>query len=97
MTEYNDVLGDWIARFASFSHNDLPASARAAVRRFLLDSIGVGVAGSRGPFVDTLVQHYTLDAPGTVPVWGSVARLGPSAAALVNAYQIHNAEYDCVQ
>jgi aconitate decarboxylase len=91
-----DVLGDWLARFAGFEQAHLPASARAAVRRFLLDSMGVGVAGSRGPYVESLIAHYQLDAPGSAPVWGAGARLGASAAALVNAYQIHNAEYDCV-
>ena len=91
-----DVLGSWLARFDAFEHAHLPATARAAVRRFLLDSIGVGVAGSRGPHVESLVAHYQIDAPGAVPVWGADARLGASAAALVNAYQIHNAEYDCV-
>ena len=91
-----DVLGDWLAGFARLEPEDLPPGARAAVRRFLLDSLGVGVGGSRGPYVESLIAHYQMDAPGSVPVWGSGVSLGASAAALINAYQIHNAEYDCV-
>jgi hypothetical protein len=33
----------------------IPAPARAALRRFLLDSLGVGVAGSAGPWIHEVI------------------------------------------
>lgn len=74
--------------------SDIPAPARAAGRTFLLDSLGVGIAGSRGPFVRAL-----LDAHGgceEARVLGHHQALPAGGAALLNAYQIHNSEFDCV-
>ena len=76
---------------------DLPAHAVRAAKTFLLDSIGVGIAGSDGPWVKELIA--------TVAKWGTGsdarlfvhgARLPASSAAIVNAYQIHCLEFDCV-
>ncbi len=76
---------------------DLPQEAVNAAKTFILDSIGVGVAGSDGPWARELIE--------TVKKWGSGdesrvfvhgARLPASSAAIVNAYQIHCLEYDCV-
>ncbi len=76
---------------------DLPANAVRAAKTFLLDSIGVGIAGSDGPWVKELIA--------TVAKWGTGndsrlfvhgARLPAPSAAIVNAYQIHCLEFDCV-
>jgi len=81
----------------STTYDDLPDAAVAAAKTFILDSIGVGVAGSDGPWVRELI--------GTVGKWGAGdearvfvhgTRLPASSAAIVNAYQIHCLEYDCV-
>jgi 2-methylcitrate dehydratase PrpD len=73
---------------------DLPAAALDAARIFILDSLGVGVAGSRGPYVDELIAAHAGVAEARV--LGRDVRLPASASALVNAYQIHNSEFDCV-
>ncbi|MEK9944623.1 MAG: MmgE/PrpD family protein [Alphaproteobacteria bacterium] len=76
---------------------DLPQEAVDAAKTFILDSIGVGVAGSDGPWARELIE--------TVGKWGAGdesrvfvhgVRLPASSAAIVNAYQIHCLEYDCV-
>jgi aconitate decarboxylase len=78
-------------------YEDLPAEAVQAAKTFILDSLGVGVAGSAGPWVPEL-----LDA---VAGWGAgedsrifvhSTRLPAASAAVVNAYLIHCLEYDCV-
>ncbi len=75
----------------------LPPSAVAATKTFVLDSIGVGVAGSRAPGADVLIdcaKGWGAGDDGTV--WVRGARLPAPTAALINAYQIHALEFDCI-
>lgn len=85
------------AHVAKTRYEDLPAAAVAKVKTFLLDTIGVGIAGSSGAKVGDLA---TLAATwGNAPeatVWPSGQRMSAGSAAMVNAYQIHCLEYDCV-
>ena len=77
--------------------SDLPAEAVARAATFFMDTLGVGIAGIRAP------MHAELAAMaaqwGALPVariLGTSIRLPPPSAALVNAYQIHAQEFDCV-
>ena len=77
--------------------DDLPASAIAATKTFVLDSLGVAVAGSAGPQAAELVDIQSTWGDGNdarVIVHGQ--RLPAPAAALCNAYLLHNAEFDCL-
>jgi 2-methylcitrate dehydratase PrpD len=85
------------AHVVDTTFDDLPASAVLSAKTFILDSLGVGVAGSAGAWVSEL-----LDA---VAGWGTGddsrafvhgTRLPAASAAVVNAYFIHCLEYDCV-
>ncbi len=85
------------AHITGTTFEDLPPDAVAAAKTFILDSIGVGVAGSNGPFVKELIA--------TVSGWGSGddsrlfvhgTRVPATTAAIVNAYFIHCLEYDCI-
>lgn len=68
-----------------------------SAKTFIEDSLGVGVSGSRGPHVDDLrAAALASGGGGTSRVLGTNWRLPTTSAALLNAYQIHNAEYDCV-
>ena len=92
---------DAIRRFADHVANhqfsDIPPEAIAAAKVFLLDTLGVGVAGSSGPFVPELIDSQHLSAGGDqARVWVSGERLSAAGAALCNSYQIHNSEFDCV-
>ena len=92
-----DGLGLFIEHVLSTSVDSIPASALMASRRFLLDSIGVGVNGSAGPYVAELLAMYLAqEGNGPAGVFGSSTRLSAPSAAFMNAYQIHNSEYDCV-
>ena len=78
-------------------YEDLPQHVLAAAKTFILDSIGVGVAGSDGVWVEDLirtVKRWGAGDQARVLVHGS--HLPPTSAAIVNAYQIHCLEYDCV-
>jgi 2-methylcitrate dehydratase PrpD len=76
---------------------DLSAPAVRAARSFILDSLGVGVAGSAGPWADQLVAvQGGWGAAADARNWGRGAVLPAPAAAMCNAYQVHNAEFDCV-
>lgn len=88
------------ARFAAHALDtrfaDLPAAAVAAVKVYVLDSLGVGIAGSSVEGGAGLSRIAAGWGGGTVPVWGRTARLSAPAATFVNAWQMHNQEYDCL-
>jgi 2-methylcitrate dehydratase PrpD len=68
-----------------------------ATKTFIQDTLGVAVAGSAGPWAGELVE--CLGGWGRSDdsrVLGLGTRLPAPAAALANAYQIHNAEFDCI-
>lgn len=78
-------------------YEDLPEATVRAAKTFILDSIGVGVAGTNGAWVKELLA--------TVARWGSGddsralvfgTALPAPTAAIVNAYFIHCLEFDCV-
>ena len=78
-------------------HDDLPASAIAATKTFILDSLGVTVVGSTGPWVAELIEAQARwGRGGDARVWVRGTRLPAPAAAFCNGYQIHNSEFDCV-
>jgi 2-methylcitrate dehydratase PrpD len=92
---------DAIAAFAEHvvrsSYDDLPGEAIAAAKTFMLDSFGVGVAGSAAPWAKELVDTATRwGSGGDARVWVHGTALPAPAAAMCNGYQIHNSEYDCV-
>jgi aconitate decarboxylase len=76
---------------------DLPAAATRAARIFILDTIGVGLAGSNGPRVSELVEaSAAMLGDGRARCWGHGHTLSATGAAMINGYQIHNSEFDCV-
>jgi 2-methylcitrate dehydratase PrpD len=92
---------DAIAKFAEHvvatDYDDLPQPAVAAAKTLILDSLGVGLVGSNGPWMTELIASASLWGTGEeARVWTFGQRLPAPAAALCNAYQIHNSEFDCV-
>ena len=94
-----DSVWHFAEHVASVQRKDIPADAISSAKTFLLDSLGVGVVGSAAPYVDELTTAGSasgLDPSRSARVLASGKRLSPPAAALVNAFQIHNSEFDCV-
>jgi 2-methylcitrate dehydratase PrpD len=76
---------------------DLPPHAVAAAKTFILDTLGVGVAGFTGPRVRELAVTLASWGSGDESsAWGCGRRLPAASAAIVNGYQIHALEFDCV-
>jgi aconitate decarboxylase len=75
----------------------VPASAHAAVATFVFDSLAVGIAGTAVK-ESAIVRQAALSwgAGQDAHVWGTAERLPAPAAAMVNAFNIHNQEFDCV-
>jgi aconitate decarboxylase len=88
------------ARFAAHAidtrFSDLPPVAVQRAKVFVLDSLGVGIAGSSVDGAEGLLRVAAGWGEPAVPVWGRAARLSAPAAAFVNAWQMHNQEYDCL-
>ena len=85
------------AHVAGLRFRDLPLAAVAAAKVFVLDTIGVAVAGSSAGGMDAL--HAAAVGWGDAPdaaAWGRATRLPAPAAALLNAAQAHCQEFDCV-
>ncbi|MPZ35751.1 MAG: MmgE/PrpD family protein [Rhodospirillales bacterium] len=86
------------ARFASHALDtrfaDLPAVAVERAKVFVLDSLGVGIAGSSVEGAEGLLRVTAGWGAPAVPVWGRAARLSAPTAAFMNAWQMHNQEYD---
>lgn len=78
----------------------LPCAAVAAAKTFILDTIGVGVAGACAPYADDVLRAAgawgVAGAEGGARLLGRDARLPPASAAFVNGFQIHCQEFDCV-
>jgi aconitate decarboxylase len=77
--------------------NDLSPTAVERAKVFILDSLGVGIAGSSVPHADALLAIAARWGDRRdVPAWGHAARLPAAGAAFVNAWQMHNQEFDCM-
>lgn len=97
VTDFKNPL-PWLARRISQTRfEDLPPDAVQKAKTFLIDTFGVGVAGSAGFRLDSIVKVAgSWGAGDEATVWVGGARLPAGAAAFVNAYQIHSLEFDCV-
>ena len=83
------VLG---TRFA-----DLPDDAVNQAKTFILDTIGVGIAGSTAAGADELSRTgATWGSGAEVIVWGRGIRAPAPTATFLNGFQAHCQEYDCV-
>ncbi len=91
-----DPIAMFSRHIATTSFSDFPKQTVATSQNFILDTIGVGILGSSGPWVKELINAMGYPkVKGVARVIGSDALLSPSAAALCNAYQMHNSEFDC--
>lgn len=82
---------------ASVRFEHLSSPAIEAAKIFLLDSIGVGIAGSSTSEVAPLLSAVSQwGEGGRVTIWGRDEKLTATQAVLINAYQVHCQEFDCL-
>jgi 2-methylcitrate dehydratase PrpD len=68
-----------------------------AAKTFILDTLGVAIAGTTGPKAAELAAAQALWGRGDeARIWGSRTRSTATGAAFCNAYQAHCSEFDCV-
>ena len=92
-----DAIVPLCEHVAARDWRDLPAEAVSAAKTYILDSLGVAVAGSAGPRAGELAALQSLwGERGDAHVIVHGHHLPAPAAALCNAYQLHNAEFDCL-
>lgn len=79
---------------------DIPDEVMTAAKTFILDSLGVGVAGAAAKHADDVLHAArgwgAADGQGDGHVFGKGLALPAPSAAFVNGFQIHCQEYDCV-
>jgi 2-methylcitrate dehydratase PrpD len=64
---------------------------------FIADTLGVGIAGATAPWRrEVLDMAAASGGIAEASVWGTGERLPLAQAAMVNAYQVHSQEFDCV-
>lgn len=94
-TDHLELLLDHLESFRDPAR--VPVGAKLAAKRFLFDSIGVALAGTAVPQSAQLLRAVAQwGSAADARVWGSEMALPAPAAALVNAFHIHNQEFDCV-
>lgn len=92
---HSDAIADFARHIVETRFDALPAETVASTRRLVLDAIGVGIAGSRGQLAEELLQCAgTWGGAGPCHVFARAERLPAPVAAMLNAYQIHNSEFD---
>lgn len=83
------------ARFAAFGINDVDAASRTAVKKLLLDYLGVAIAGSQtesGRIARRFAREH--GAKPQVQLVGDGARVDVIAAAFANSISSHSLELD---
>ena len=92
------MVDAFVQHAASTRFQDLPDVAVRAVKTYLLDSLGVGIAGAAVPLTQQVRQAAENWAgEGAAYVWGANSyKTTPANAAFVNGFQIHCQEFDCV-
>ena len=92
-----DAIETFAAHVARTRISDLPADAVLAAKTFILDTFGVGIAGTAGPKASELSAVQSVWGIGDeARVWGTGVRSTATGAAFCNAYQSHCSEFDCV-
>ncbi len=94
MTGQSTTLG--IAEFAvDPRHDEIGADVAHAVRRAILDSVGVAAAGTRHPACAKVIAMIeSLGADGQCRIIGSPVRTDPVNAALANGVLAHVFDWD---
>jgi 2-methylcitrate dehydratase PrpD len=75
----------------------VPEAARSAAKTFIADTLAVGIAGRETPWRGEILDMLGgIGGAQEATVFGSGEKLPLVHAAMLNAYQIHGQEFDCV-
>lgn len=97
MTPAGNPLERLVRHVVDGRYDALPAATVASARTFVFDTLASGIAGSAGPTApEALAAARRWGRSDDATVWVHGDRLPAPSAAVVNAYQIHCLEFDCV-
>ena len=91
------VIDEIIAHVERVGVHGVDTDVASAAKRLIADTLAVGVAGLGVPWRrEVLDMLLAIGGTGEASVLGSGERLPLVHAALLNAYQIHGQEFDCL-
>jgi 2-methylcitrate dehydratase PrpD len=91
------VIDKIVAHVERVRAHGVPEAARAAAKSFIADTFAVGVAGVATPWRREILDMLAgSGGAAEATVFGGGERLPLAQAAMLNAYQIHGQEFDCV-
>jgi len=91
------IVDKIVAHVERVGEHGVPSAAGAAARAFIADTLAVGVAGISAPWRGEVFDMLAaIGGKGEATVFGGDERLPLAHAAMLNAYQIHGQEFDCV-
>src|SRR5262249_9593363 len=94
----NDAIRLFAKHVSRTQFEDLPEAAVRAARIFILDTIGVGLAGTNGPHVVELIEaSAAMTGYGPGRCWGHARGFSAPGAAMSNGSQILTSEFDGLQ
>jgi 2-methylcitrate dehydratase PrpD len=91
------VVDKIVAHVERVAEHGVPDTVRAAAKTFIADTLAVGAAGCRTPWRGEVLDMLAATrGPPEATVFGGGERLPLTHAAMLNPYQIHGQEFDCV-
>lgn len=91
------VVDKILAHVERVAEHGVPEPARSAAKAFVADTLAVGIAGVSTPWRGEILNMLAaIGGRDEATVLGSAERLPLLHAAMLNAYQIHGQEFDCV-
>ena len=92
MSEISQQFADY-----ALDHDRFGAASIMAAKTFILDSLGVGIAGARAPYNMAVFETAMRWGQGDqAHLWGRALKAPVASAAYINGFQIHAMEFDCV-
>src|SRR5215469_17678060 len=90
------VVDKIVAHTERVEAHGVPEAARTAAKSFIADTFAVGVAGAATPWRREVLDMLAGGGAAEATVFGTGERLPLAHAAMLNAYQVHSQEFDCV-
>jgi aconitate decarboxylase len=91
------IVDQIVTHRARLASGEIPETARVAAKMFIADTLAVGIAGAAAPWrTEVLDLARSSGGNAEATVWGGGERLPLAQAAMVNAYQVHSQEFDCL-
>jgi aconitate decarboxylase len=91
------VVDKIVAHVGRVAEHGVPEAARSAAKTFISDTLAVGIAGCKAPWRGEILDMLAgIGGADEATVFGGGKRLPLVHAAMLNAYQIHAQEFDCM-